>query len=311
MREENPKILNDFLNYLFVFRNYSKGTIREYNSDLLLFFYFLIKYLELSIKIRDINIFIIATIKESDIIAFLVYLNYVRNNSPETRNRKLAAIKAFFKYLYNKYSHLKDKLDPAKNIQNAEQMIKLPKYLYLKEAQKIQYIFNNTNTKNPTRNNTIITLFLNTGMRLSELANIDIKNIDFKAKTIKIIGKGNKERIIYLNKSSLNAINKYLDTRNYRLDEALFLNNKNKRLSIYGIEKICKKAFVLAGLEEKNYTVHSLRHTAATYVYKETKDILIVREFLGHSTIKSTEIYTHIENEELKKAVDRNPLNLK
>ena len=98
-------------------------------------------------------------------------------------------------------------------------------------------------------------------------------------------------------------------TRNYKPNEPLFFSNRNKRISINCIEKICKRAFYLAGLDEKNYTVHSLRHTFATYIYKSAKDILIVKETLGHKNITTTEIYTHIENEELKKAVDRNPLN--
>lgn len=307
MREEN-QILNDFSNYLII-KNYSEGTIREYNSDLLIFFNFLIKYLGLEINISDINIFILATVKESDIFAFLIYLNHSKENSSKTRNRKLSAIKTFFKYLYNKYPYFKDKLDPARNVERAEIVFRLPKYLKLKDAKNLQHIFNASNSRNSIRNNTIITLFLNTGMRLSELVNINIKNIDFNTKTINIIGKGNKERIVYLNKSALNAIKKYLNTRNYYEDEPLFIDNGNKRITTYNVEKICKQAFKLAGLEEYGFSVHSLRHTTAAYIYKETKDILVVKQLLGHENLNTTEIYTHIDNNEVRNAVNSNPLN--
>ena len=310
MNKQNPKVLNDFLSYLLAFKNYSKGTVKAYNMDLILFFRFIIKYLGLEIEVKDINIFILASVKQSDIIAFLVYLNYEKQNLPETRNRKLAAIKSFFKYLYNQYPKLSYKLNPAQNISSAELMYRLPKYLKLEDAKKLQHIFNINNSRNALRNNTIITLFLNSGLRLSELTNINVKDIKFKNKTLKVIGKGNKERVVFLNTKTIEAINKYLKTRNNLTEnDALFITYKNKRISNTYIEKICKEAFKLAGLEEYGYTVHSLRHTAATYLYKETKNILITKEFLGHSTIEATQIYTHIENESIREAVNKNPLS--
>ena len=310
MNKENPKILNDFLNYLVIYKNYSMETIKGYNQDLLSFFKFLIKYLNLEIEIKDINVFILASVKESDIIAFLIYLNRERNNLAKTRNRKLSALKTFFKYLYSKYPNLKDKLNPAQNIDPAEEMIRLPKYLRLEDAKRLQSIFNVYNSRNCIRDNTIIILFLNCALRLSELANININDINFSQKTLNVIGKENKERTVYLNKVAIEAIKKYLLIRkNSNSAKALFLDNRNKRISIYNIEKICKRAFKLAGLEEYKYTVHSLRHTAATYIYKETKDILVVKEILGHERLDTTEIYTHIFNEDIKKAIDNNPLN--
>ena len=309
MKKENPKILNDFFNYLIIFKNYSNETIKGYELDLILFFRFIIEYLNLDIDIKDINIFILASIKESDIIAFLVYLNYCRNNSPETRNRRLAAIKCFFKYLHMNYLHLQCKLNPAKNIKNAEHMLRIPKYLKLEDALKVQHIFNNTNSRNALRNNTIIVLFLHCGLRLSELININIKDIDFNKKSISIIGKGNKERFVYLNKIVIKTLRNYLASRKANKNEPLFINNRHKRISKPNVEGICKKAYQLLGLEEYGYTVHSLRHTAATYLYKEIKDILIIKEFLGHSSLEATETYTHINNVELRKAVYNNPLN--
>lgn len=309
MRKENPKILNDFLNYLIVFKNYSKETVKGYNIDLILFFKFIIQYLNLEINLKDINIFILASVKESDIIAFLVYLNYNRENCFKTRQRKVAAIKTFYKWLFSNYPSF-SKENPTKNIPHIEVTDRLPKYVRLADAKKLQKIFNITNSRNAVRDNTIITLFLNCGLRLSELVSIDIKNINFDKKVISVIGKGNKERQIYLNKKAIQAIALYLKTKKIiNLRDPLFVDSRNKRITKFNVEKICKKAFKLAGLEEYGYTVHSLRHTSATYLYKETKDILIVKNFLGHSSLQSTEIYTHINNEEIKKAVDSNPLN--
>lgn len=310
MNIENPKILNDFLSYLVIFKNYSEGTIREYNSDLLLFFKFLIKYLNLKIKTQDINVFILASVKESYIIAFLVYLNYERNNCFRTRQRKVSSIKTFYKWLFSHYPAFYNRENPTKNIPHIEKTDRLPKYLKLNDAKRLQQIFNISNSRNYIRDNTIIILFLNCGLRLSELANIDIKDIDFNNKSISVVGKGNKERTVYLNKITIKSIKKYLETRKViKINEPLFFDNRNKRISIHNIEKICKKAYELAGLKEYNFTTHSLRHTSATYLYKSTKDILITKKFLGHARLDTTEIYMHIENEDVKKAVNSNPLN--
>ena len=308
MKEEKPMILKKFLKYLANTKNYSMNTIISYEFDLTVFFRFICEHLFFNIEIKDITVFILANVKEEDIISFLIYLSYEKGNSAETRNRKLAAIKCFFNYLYNKYPSLKNKLNPTENISKAEEMIRLPKYLKLEDAKRIQNIFNSDNSRYSIRNNTIIILFLQTGMRLSELKNIIIKDINFENKTIKIIGKGNKERIVYLNKVAINSIQKYLDTRNYNENEYLFVNKYNNKLSRRTIESICEKAFKLANLDKYNYTTHTLRHTAATYIYKETKDILIVRNILGHENLNATEIYTHIVNDEIQDAFYKHPL---
>lgn len=147
-------------------------------------------------------------------------------------------------------------------------------------------------------------------MRLSELSNIKIKDINFENKSILIIGKGNKERTVYLTDKIIKQIKEYVGTRQIiDLSENLFVNNKNTKLSNRSIENICDKAFKLAGIGNKGYTTHTLRHTAATYVYNTTKDIIVTKNLLGHKHIVSTQIYTHISSEELKKAVNSNPLN--
>ena len=188
--------------------------------------------------------------------------------------------------------------------------MRTPKYLKLEDAKKIQNIFNISNSRYYIRDNTIISLFLASGMRLSELSNIKIKDIDFSKKNVQIIGKGNKERIVFLTDKIIKQLKKYLDTRQIiDINEYLFINNKNTKLSNRSIENICDRAFKLVGINDKKYTVHTLRHTFATYIYKQTKDILVVKEILGHETINATMIYSHIDNDDLKKAVRSNPLN--
>lgn len=309
MRKEKPAILIEFLNYLLAM-NYSIATIKGYERDLLIFFNFMIKYLNLKINIKDINIFIIMKIKRTDIIAFTAFLNYNRNNIWSTRKRKLASIKNFYSYMYLKYPEVRKTENPMSKSFNIKRVERLPKYLQLNDAKRLQHIFNITNSRNSLRNNTILVLFLNTGMRLSELANIKIKDISLEKKTINVIGKGNIERILYLNSISLKYLNNYLITLKDKNNKSyLFSNNKGNKLSNVTVENICLKAFKLAGIGNKGYTTHTLRHTAATYVYNTTKDIIVTKNLLGHKHIVSTQIYTHISSEELKKAVNSNPLN--
>lgn len=309
MGKGNPKILNSFLKYLLA-QNYSTGTVNGYAIDLLIFFRFIINYLNLGIQVKDIDVFIFLKIQKSDIIAFTIYLVENKENCANTRHRKIAAIKTFYDWLYNKYSVFKYKTNPTKTLPNVERNKRIPNHLNLEDARRIQNIFNASNSRYYIRNNTIISLFLCTGMRLSELSNIKIKDINFENKSILIIGKGNKERTVYLTDKIIKQIKKYVGTRQIiDLSENLFVNNKNTKLSNRSIENICDKAFKLTGLNDKKYTVHTLRHTFATYIYKQTKDILIVKDILGHKRLDTTIIYTHTFNDELKKAVDSNPLN--
>lgn len=309
MKKENPKILNDYLMYLLL-RNYSKGTIEGYNIDLISFFNFILHYYDLKIKLKDINVFILASVKKHDIIAFFIYLTYERDNCFKTRQRKLASIKSFFTWLFDNYPTFDNLKKPTDGFPYIETTQRLPKYLKLNDALKIQSIFNNSNCKFPIRNNLIISLFLLTGIRLSELRNINIQDISFSDKTLNVIGKGDKERILYLTDTCIEKIKLYLQAKNVvNITQPLFTTVRGKRLAKTTIEDICERAFTLAHLEEYGYTTHTLRHTFATYMYKETKDILLLKEILGHESIKSTEIYTHLENEALRKAVDNHPLN--
>ena len=309
--EENPAILNDFLEYLRNMRNYSIGTIKGYENDLNIFFKFILKYKHIQISFSKITIFTIFQIAKSDIIAYLVYLNYYKNNCSITRKRKIAAIKTFFKWIYINVPGIR-KENPTTDIPTVQSIVRLPKYLSLKEAKTIQNIFNKRNCIYYIRNNTIITLFLTTGIRLNELINIKLQDIDFEKKSINIVCKGNKERVVYFSEHCKQQLLKYLSIRSNAncKEDFLFLSNQNKRISKGSVESICKKAYKLMGLENKNYTVHTLRHTAATIYFEfNNRDILLLKEILGHSTILSTEIYTHTYNNLVKEAINKNPLN--
>lgn len=313
-QEKSPKVLCDFLNYLMAIRNYSLRTIKLYNNELLMFFKFLKEYKSLNVQLKNFNVFILAQVKESTIIAYLVYSNYYRNNSSRTRQRKLSIIRSFFKWLFINYPPFNYMENPTKYIPNIEPVIRLPKYLCIEDARKIQTVFDIHNSKFPNRNNMIITMFLHTGMRASELINLNISDINFYKKTIIVKGKNSKERIIYIDKVLLSKLKKYLKIRNknkkvLNMNDALFISYQNKRIGIDCVEDICGKAYKLMGLSKYGYNVHTLRHTAATLIYRETMDILVLKEFLGHEQISTTQIYTHVINDETKNAFNNNPLN--
>jgi site-specific recombinase XerD len=310
-KEEKPLVLKEFLSYLLVIRGYSINTIKSYESDLLNFFSFIKEYLEIAISIKDFNVFILSMVTEKDILAFLVYLNYSKDNTVVTRKRKVSAIRSFYKWLFNTYDIGANIENPSKDIPYMQSVKKIPKNLSLKEAKKIINIFNITNSQMPKRNNTIIAILLNCGLRISEISNLNISNINFKEKYFRIIGKGNKERIVYYNTYVEKQLKDYLNKRKIiNLNEPVFINHSSNRLGIDGIENVCKKAFQLAGLEENGYTAHSLRHTMATLLYKYSNtDILVIKEILGHASICSTQIYTHIYNKEIQEAYNKNPLN--
>ena len=315
IEKETPRILNEFLEYLRTIKNYSKNTIDGYKLDLMQFFNFINEYHHFNIHLKDFNIFILLRVQESDVIAFLVYLNYFKDSSVMTRQRKLTAIRRFYKWLINLHPGC-IKVNPTINIHNIKKVERLPKYIPLRKSKELQSIFNITNSRYPQRNNAILCLFLNSGIRLNELINIKISDINFKQNTIKVRGKGNIERTIYFNELCTKKIKEYLKFRERKgevldINNFLFLNNKHKQLGTDGIEYICNKAYKLADLEEYGYTIHTLRHTAATILYRYvTQDLLVLKEFIGHKHITTTQIYTHVYNKQLIDAINRHPLIL-
>lgn len=310
-----PKILEKYLNYLVAVKGCSAHTVKAFSSDIMQFFSFIEKYKEILIPVKEFNVFVLKQVEEKDIIAFLVYLNFNKDNSPYTRQRKVTALRSFYKWLFCIFTQITDKQNPTSGLAPIKKIERLPKHLNLSQTKEILKVFNHSNTRFPERNNTIISLFLSTGMRLSELININFGDVNFDDKSIVIFGKNSKERIVYFNDNCKKLLLKYLNLRkmsnekiNY--NSPLFLNKLGNRIGTEGVQNICEKAYKLIGIEEKGYTTHTLRHTAATIIYTYVKDdIILVKQFLGHASLSSTEIYTHIHNAKIKEAVDSNPLN--
>ena len=329
-REKNPYFLNDFLDYSSTILNKSINTIKEYNYDIVHFLKF-IKYRfrmitgikeidirESDIDVSDLGLETIEKITLEDIHSFLGYLKNNFQSKPATLARKTASIRMFFKYLCNKTKKIPT--NPAQDLESPKLGKRLPKYLSLDESKELLKISlepkpnTHGNHDNTERNYAIITLFLNCGMRLSELVNINIKDIDFSEQKLNVIGKGNKERTIYLNKACMNAINNYLNVRpkegiHYASKDALFLSEQKRRISNRTVQYIVKDEMRLAGIDSNKYSVHKLRHTAATLMYKYGNvDIRALQELLGHESISTTEIYTHVDNDQIRSAVENNPL---
>ena len=243
-REQNPEYLNAFLDYSATILNKSPNSIKEYNYDLTMFLRFIkihfnmVKDIEFDqINISDISIKDIEKIKLEDIHAFLAYLSNTYHSKAATRARKASTIRVFFKYLTQKTGLLK--INPAQNLENPKQDRRLPKYLSLDDSRKLLDATLDEDNRNYQRDYAIITLFLNCGMRLSELVGINIKDIDFSDCKLNVIGKGNKERTIYLNNACMKALTDYLDVRpkegikhdSKNSEKALFLSERRERIS--------------------------------------------------------------------------------
>ena len=268
-----------------------------------------------NIEIADFSIDDLAKIKAEDIHTFISYLSINRKCGPATCARKISTIRIFFKYLTITNPILKD--NPAQNLETPKLDKRLPRYLTLEDSQKLLTISKTDDSnKNKERDYAIITLFLNCGLRLSELVNINVSDIHFDDNRLTVIGKGNKERAIYLNDSCVNAINSYLPTRANNAkkdlknsDKALFLSNYRQRISKRTVENVVSRELQKAGLDTTKYSTHKLRHTAATLMYQYGNvDIRALQELLGHESISTTEIYTHVSNEQVRNAVESNPL---
>lgn len=307
-----PDILKYFLSYLKA-HNFSDGTITVYRNHVYEFLSFYRDYKDLDIELKNIGIFSILQMQTADIRAYLVHLSYDLKNNASTRENKLHAISSFFNWVFSTNPNLKKEENPTYGINDITRTTKLPKYLSLNNAHKIQSIFDNKNCRNHIRNNMIIILFLATGIRLSELYNLNIENIVLDENSLFIKkGKGKKDRYAYYNDNCKNQLEKYLRYRNkIEVDSnALFLSERNERLSKRTIQYIIEKAYDFMGLNDFDYSVHTLRHTFATLTYIYVKqDVLLLKELLGHAKITSTEIYTHVADKQIENALNSNPLS--
>lgn len=313
-----PEIVIRFLNYQSNVKNKSELTLNEYSLDLRLFLKFLIisskkkSFTEDDIEETDItslNSDFFRNITLDDAYRFLSYCKSERHNQEKARARKVSSIRTFFKYLkINGY--IDD--NPMLNLDSPKLKKTLPKYLSLEQAQQL---LRSVDGPNKSRDYCILTLFLNCGMRVSELVSIDynaIKYNDDDTGTVIITGKGNKQRTVYLNGACIKSIRAYMNVRPtdaVKDKNALFLSNRLTRISIKTVQHMVEVYLEKSGLGGQGFSVHKLRHTAATLMYQTGKvDILELKELLGHENLNTTQIYTHLNNEKLKEAVKNNPL---
>ena len=318
-----PRFLRDYANYLSGVEGKSEKTICEYLLDLRTFFRFYIisrDDLDLSmyeleqISIRDLTMSDVAEIDTQMIVNFIAYTRNERKNNSSTRNRKLSAIKSFFRHVHNK-KHYIDR-NPAADIDGIQKSKTLSKYLTVDEAVRLlEAVNSDTESKTRQRDFSIIALFLTTGMRLSELCGLNLESFDPEITFVKVLGKGSKERIIFLNNAARDAVMSYmrcrLDPRFIRTsDHAFFLSGRQTRISPKTVQWMVNKYLSLAGLGSKGYSVHKLRHTAATLMYQSGKvDIRVLKDILGHEQLNTTQIYTHLVSKNLEEAMDNNPLS--
>ena len=319
----NPDYLNSFLNYNTTILNKSPNSIKEYNYDLNMFLKYIKIHFKLTnehdfsrIKIKDISLDIIKKIELEDIHSFISYLAIEQKSKPATRARKVSTIRIFFKYLTQK-AHLIDK-NPAEFLETPKLDKRLPKYLNVDDSKRLLQATNNTDNRNHERDYAIITLFLNCGLRLSELVGINITDIDFNENKLTVIGKGNKERTIYLNNACVHALKDYLAVKpkegikhdKLNSEKALFLSERKERISRRTVQHIVYTKLLSAGLDPSKYSTHKLRHTAATLMYQYGEvDIRALQVLLGHESIATTEIYTHVDDEQVRNAIEKNPLS--
>lgn len=313
---QTPKVMRDFLGYLQTVKGKSAKTAQEYYLDLRTFF----RYMKFArdmvdsatpfeeISIADIDIDFVRTVTLTEIFEYLNYVLIERKNSASTRARKVSSLKSFFKYLTNKAALLS--IDPTKELDMPKQKSSLPKFLSLEQSIDLLNAVDGTFKE---RDYCMVTLFLNCGMRLSELVGINLNDIRSDC-TLKLTGKGNKERIVYLNDACLAAIETYKkvrpsDIKHWDDKNALFISNHKKRISPKTVQFIINKYLHAIELGGLGYSVHKLRHTAATLMYQHGNvDIRILKDILGHANLGTTEIYTHLSDKQMHNAVKSNPL---
>lgn len=319
MNKDIPIFVQDFLNYNKTIKGLSENTINEYYYDIRLY----LKYMVFRLNVLDHNIENIDEIENIDIKkmrakdlkgisiidvhSYISYRDNARDNSSTTRARKVSSLRTFYKYLTTISKELDE--NPTLELETPKRKRRNPIYLTLDESKiLLQTIAKEKNMFTRTRDFAIVLMFLTTGIRLSELAGLNISNI--KEKEFNVIGKGNKERLVYMTDACKYAIDEYLSIRPDVEDEkALFLSNRKNRISNRAIQHMIDKYLVKAGFDVTRYSTHKLRHTAATLMYREGVDIRTLQKVLGHTSVATTQIYTHVVDDNLRKAIDVNPLN--
>ena len=322
-RSDAPKILRDFLIYHETIKGHSQNTVDEYFLDLRTFFRFLKLHRGLvprateleEIGIEDIDLDFVKAVTLSEVYEYLGFLSRdrVKNQrshdaeygiSAASRARKIASIKSFYKYLTVKANLLED--NPVQDLDSPKLPKTLPRYLSLEESERL---LASVDSRNRQRDYCILCIFLNCGLRISEIVGLNVS--DLRTDHLRVVGKGNKERVVFLNDSTAAAINDYLLVRKQidAVDKpALFLSNRKTRISREAVHSMVKKSLLRAGLDASKYSAHKLRHTAATLMLQNGVDVRTLQELLGHEHLNTTQIYTHVDSTDLKIAASANPL---
>ncbi len=319
---EAPPIIRSFLNYHSTVKGHSALTGDEYFLDLRTFFRYIKRSRGLApdnasfdeISIADVDLKLVASVTIDDVYGYLAFLSRERQSpniknkrgglSASSRARKVTAIRSFYKYLTVKTGQLE--VNPVQDLDSPKVLRTLPRYLTLDESRQL---LAGVNGKHAKRDYCILMIFLNCGLRISELIGLNIS--DIKDDRMTVLGKGGKERTVYLNDATLAAINDYLIERRAVVGadrEALFISNRRERISRASVNALVKKHLKAAGLDSSKYSSHKLRHTAATLLLHSGVDVRTLQELLGHEHLNTTEIYTHIENEDLRTAAKLSPL---
>ncbi len=322
--KESPAVIKEFLVYMETIMGRSKNTVGAYYLDLRMFFRFLMQKRRLvsedvpfeQISLDSVDLDFVRSVSRAEVLDFLLYVSRERpkfHKSPETpfgndtkaRARKISALRSFYRYYCDKRQLLEE--NPTKSLDAPKSRKELPKFLTLKESLDL---LNSIEGPYYHRDFCIITLFLNCGMRVSELVGINL--FDISDDRLRLLGKGNKERIVYLNDACTKAIEAYLPHRispKTGHKNALFISKQGKRMSVQTVKALVNKYLMLAGLGQKHCSVHKLRHTAATLMYQNGVDVRTLKEVLGHENLDTTMIYTHVVDENLRDAAIRNPLS--
>ncbi|MDR3645706.1 MAG: tyrosine recombinase XerC [Clostridia bacterium] len=311
--DDAPKLIRDFLIYMQTIRGKSPRTVEQYYIDLRMFFRFIIRARGLAggetelerIPIDAVDVSLAGSVTLTDLYEFLYCMANERSNNSATRARKVSCLRSFYKYACEKTGILTE--NPTRNLDTPKKKRSLPKHLTLEESMEF---LRHIDGDYKERDYCIMTLFLNCGLRLSELCGLNLS--DVREETLVVTGKGNKERTVYLNEACIEAINSYLNVRP-RIDvkdkNALFLSRLNRRISPKTVQWLVKKNLANAGLGGRGFSTHKLRHTAATLMYQHGGvDIRVLQEILGHESHTTTEIYTHLSSPQLKAAAGKSPL---
>lgn len=319
---EFSDIVQEFASYKLGIQGCSAKTVDEYLLDLRTFFRYLLakergidpesdEFLEIDVRVMDLKR--LSAITTSQIYDFLMYAGNTRANQSAAKARKLSSIKGLYKYLVNKRNYIEN--NPVQNIESPKQKKALPKFLTLEESLSLlECVRNDVNSKNRVRDYAMLTLFLNCGMRVSELVGIKLSDLDPELRSMRVVGKGNKERIIYLNEACRAVLVPLIMERTGPAyasvrSRALFLSNREQQISVKTVQHIVYKYLTMAGLEAKHYSVHKLRHTAATLMYQSGKvDVRVLKDILGHEQLNTTQIYTHVSDAHMQSAMEMNPL---